>query len=122
MPLLVVILAAQLYRGPQRGGHIKIAEALLAAQADVNSALSISNGRTALQAAAEYGHIDVMEMLLDAKADVNATPSSSSGYMVVQAAKKGNHDRIIELLKHSLESKGTTSRFCKLLQLQHNKT
>ncbi|KAM0540192.1 hypothetical protein ACHAO7_011433 [Fusarium culmorum] len=80
------------------GGHVKIVERLLEAQADVNAAASRDGGRTALQAASEGGHIQVVERLLEAQADVNAAASRDGGRTALQAASAGGHIQVVERL------------------------
>ncbi|KAM0361958.1 hypothetical protein ACHAPK_011621 [Fusarium culmorum] len=80
------------------GGHVKIVERLLEAQADVNAAASRDGGRTALQAASAGGHIQVVERLLEAQADINAAACLKGGWTALQAASAGGHIQVVERL------------------------
>ena len=80
------------------GGHLEVAERLLAATADVNAPAAEYSGRTALQAAAEGGHLEVVERLLAAAADVNAPAAEYSGRTALQAAAGGGHLEVVERL------------------------
>src|SRR5437868_2366118 len=79
-------------RGPtallagEKGGHLKVGEMLLAANADINAALG-DRGQTALRAAAKRDHLEVAERLLAVNADVDAGAGDSAwGETALQAA------------------------------------
>jgi ankyrin repeat protein len=79
-------------------GHLEVVQALLAANADVNSSPAKYGGGTALQAAAEAGHLEVVHALLAANADVNSSPAKYSGRTALQAAAEGGHLEVVHAL------------------------
>lgn len=70
------------------GGHLEIAEVLLAAGAHINATNRF--GLTALQCAAGEGHLHVVEMLLPYGPDITAAAGPNwSGLTALQAAAMG---------------------------------
>jgi ankyrin repeat protein len=82
-------------------GYIDIVERLLQENVDANAgAAASSNGRTALQAAAEGGHLAVVDRLLQENADVNAAVATAyGGRTALQAAAEGGHLAVVRRLR-----------------------
>ena len=77
-------------------GHVKIAEALIAAGADVNVAQSSRRGVTALTEAARKEYNNIIRYLVRLKADVNI--SENDGTTALMLAASYGDDESVELL------------------------
>ena len=75
-------------------GYTEIAQALLAAGADVNAHIDI--GFTALMIAAQNGHTETLQSLLAAGADVNV--HKNNGFTSLMLAAQNGHTEIAQAL------------------------
>jgi ankyrin repeat protein len=59
--------------------------------ANVNAAAAQVDGRTALEAAAEYGRIDMIQFLVDAGADLSGAGDGQYECALARAYNNGHH-------------------------------
>lgn len=92
-------------------------ETLLNVGANVNEEPGFWEGRTALQAAAQWGRLDVVEILLQAGADVNAPPGDTMGCTALRAAGDKEHFAVVKMLENWGEVRITIAhmKICSLL-------
>jgi uncharacterized protein len=77
-------------------GHTGIAEALLAAGADIHARAKNGNGNQPLQAAAAGNHHEIVSLLLIAGADVNAV--AAEGFTALHSAAQNGNAAIVRAL------------------------
>ncbi|MEW6493434.1 MAG: ankyrin repeat domain-containing protein, partial [Cyanobacteriota bacterium] len=81
------------------GGHLEIAQILIAKGADVNIEDGGDAGGTALMRAAAGGHIEIVKLLLANGAD--ASLKSLYGDTALTLAQQNGYPQIVELLKRA---------------------
>ena len=77
-------------------GYIKVAELLIAKEANVNTSGRLI-GTTPLDSAALLGHKEMVELLIDSGADIN--PQIITGETPLQRAEQRGHSAIAEILR-----------------------